>query len=275
MSPDISFTQPEAEICHAIRLLDPKRTYWVAGGGEPLQFVLLAQQLYYPDLVFMTEDGAIGQRPMLPLDPMMAMVSSRSAYRAYAWQTMNEVQWQASVGAIDFGVLGCLQVDPFGNFNSSHVGGSYDRPARRFGGAGGANEIAALCWHTILITDQSKRKFVKQCDFVTSPGYLDGTPGARERAGLPRGTGPYRVVTDNALFGFDPATHRMQLLAVATWSSVGEVLAEMDFEPLIAEHLGVLHPPKEEELTMLRTLIDPNGQTIGVGQWITAETEEP
>jgi glutaconate CoA-transferase subunit B len=33
--------------------------------------------------------------------------------------------------------------------------------------------------------------------FLTTPGYLTG-PGTREAAGLPPGTGPYRVITDLA-----------------------------------------------------------------------------
>ena len=38
---------------------------------------------------------------------------------------------------------------------------------------------------------QEKRRFVPKLDFVTSPGYLDGSPQARETAGLPAQTGPY------------------------------------------------------------------------------------
>jgi glutaconate CoA-transferase subunit B len=58
------------------------------------------------------------------------------------------------------------------------------------------------------------RRFVSRVDFVTSPGYLDGTPEARERAGLPAGTGPWRVVTSKALFGFDEATHELTRLVI-------------------------------------------------------------
>ena len=41
------------------------------------------------------------------------------------------------------------------------------------------------------MTDQEKRKFVERVDFISSPGFLDGSEGARERAGLPPDTGPY------------------------------------------------------------------------------------
>jgi hypothetical protein len=50
---------------------------------------------------------------------------------------------------------------------------------------------------------QEKRRFVPQLDFITSPGFLDGSAQARENAGLPAQTGPHRVVTPMALFDFE------------------------------------------------------------------------
>ena len=89
---------------------------------------------------------------------------------------MNHVFAQASQGFIDYGMLGALQIDPYGNINSSYIGGTYEQPGRRFAGAGGANGIASLCWRTIFVMMQEKRRFVPKLDFVTSPGYLDGSP---------------------------------------------------------------------------------------------------
>jgi glutaconate CoA-transferase subunit B len=103
---------------------------------------------------------------------------------------------------------------------------------------------------------------------MSSPGFLDGTEGARERAGLPPGTGPYRVVTEDALFGFDERSRHMKLIALAPWATVESVRAKMEFEPLVADELGVLDPPTQEELTVLRAEIDPTGRTIA-GQWMT------
>ena len=52
------------------------------------------------------------------------------------------------------------------------------------------------------MTQHDRRRFVEKLDFLTTPGYLTG-PGAREAAGLPAGTGPYKVITDLAVMGFD------------------------------------------------------------------------
>ena len=94
-------------------------------------------------------------------------------------------------------------------------------------------------------------------DFLTSPGYLDG-PGAREKAGLPRGTGPHRVVTSKALFGFDEETRKMTLLSVLRGLSVEEIVKDMAFRPQLASEIGEIPPPTDDELRVLREEIDPD-----------------
>jgi glutaconate CoA-transferase subunit B len=108
-----------------------------------------------------------------------------------------------------------------------------------------------------------KRKFMDKIDFMTSPGFLDGTPGARERAGLPRGTGPHMVITSKAMFDYHPDDHRMRLVAVAPDQTVESVLEDMGFKPHVADEVETLEPPKPEELKMLREVIDPDHVVIG------------
>src|SRR3970040_1949408 len=172
--------------------------------------ILLGKRLYAPEAQYITEDGVIAPEPQLPFDPLMTMVASRPGYRALAWGTMNTAGSHAQIGLMDYGILTALQVDMHGNINSTAIG-SYGERMRRFGGPGGADSIAALCWRTILMTDQEKRKFVERVDFISSPVFLDGSPGARERAGLPRGTGPWRVVTPWAVY--DYFDRRLRLMA--------------------------------------------------------------
>jgi len=47
-----------------------------------------------------------------------------------------------------------------------------------------------------------------------------------------------------------------------------DVLNEMSFKPHIAEKLGTLEVPTEEELLVLRTQIDVAGQVSDRGRWI-------
>lgn len=87
-----------------------------------------------------------------------------------------------------------------GNINTTAIG-AYDHPKARLPGSGGANDQGSFCHQTIVVIRQDARKFVKELDFVTTPGYLTGT-GARERAGLPANSGPYRVVTQLGTYGY-------------------------------------------------------------------------
>jgi glutaconate CoA-transferase subunit B len=229
--------------------------------------VLLAQSFQAPQATYITEDGVIAPEPMLPFDPIGGMVSSRAGYRAVEWGTMNTAGDYARLGHIDYGIINTLQVDPYGNINSTWLG-DYPSEGRRFGGPGGADSIAALCWRTIIATDQDRRKFVPQMDFISSPGYLDGSPGAREAAGLPRGTGPWRLVTPWAMFDYEEQTRHMRLLAVSPFVTVEQVLAEMDFRPVMADNIEVLDPPSEEQLDVLRTKLDVEGRFAGSSRMV-------
>jgi len=269
VSTALAFTDNEAIITYTSRLMEEDRLYFVAIGGPPLLGILLAKQMHAPAIAYVVEDGTIAPQMPMPTPPFMIGAGLASS-RAVAWTDMNTVDFHAGLGYIDYGVLAAVQVDQYGNFNSTFSGGDFDHPERRFGGPGGATEIASLCWRTVLMTRLQKRKFVNKLDFMSSPGFLDGSSGARERAGMPPETGPYRVVTERALFGFDEATRRMQLIAVAPWSSVDEVLADMEFEPLIAKDVRPLDPPTDRELEILRTQVDPTGRTIA-GEWIMLE----
>ncbi len=256
-----AYTAAEFMIAQTARLLENGRAVFI-GYGMPQIAAILAQRLHAPDMVQFYEFGAIGAQPETPF-VRFTMGGPRNCARSLAWTTMNTIFAGAQLGMVDLGVLGATQVDRFGNVNSTLLGPDFHRPAKRFPGAGGANEVLSYCWRTIVVILHEPRRFVPRVDFISSPGFLDGTPGARERAGLPRGTGPYRVVTSKALYGFDAATRQLQLLGVRQGLAPEAVLAEMEFRPLVAEPLATLAPPTPEELRVLREEIDPAGTVIG------------
>ena len=267
MTPATHFAEREHLICTVSRIIEEEKSYWVGGGGEPLYSILLAQRLYTSGVQYMTEDGVIAPQSMMPLDPLMTMVASRAGYRALQWGSMNTAGNFAQLGYVDVGILNTLQVDRYGNVNSTVLGEYEGGRGRRFGGPGGADTIAAQCWRTILMTDQQKRKFVDRVDFISSPGFLDG-PGAREKVGLPVGTGPWRVFTPWAMFGYEDKSCELMLMAVSPFVTVDMVLEEMSFAPKMAPKIETLDPPTEEELEIIRTQLDTDGQTTGRGQWI-------
>lgn len=255
------YTYVEFLICQAARLIEDGRTVFI-GYGMPQVAAILAQRLYAPNICQVYEYGAIGPEVATPFRRNM-MADARNSYRAFMWTTMNPTIAVASAGYIDYGILGAAQVDQFGNINSTLVGGTYERPGIRFTGSGGGNEVASLCWRTIIVMEHEKRRLVPRVDFITSPGYLDGTPNARENAGLPRGTGPYRVITSMGVFDFDAATRRMRLIGTAPGVSVKDVQDNVQFDLLVAEKVLEAEPPREAELKMLREEIDPDRVVIG------------
>ena len=255
----VEFTDTEFMVCSAARLLEDRKTIFV-GWGMPQVVAILAERLYTPNLVQLFEFGAIGPQSLTPFI-RGTMGGPSNIYRSLQWINMNWAFSYAVTGYIDYGMLGGLQVDRYGNLNSTLLGESYARPQARFPGSGGGNEVASLCWKTIIVLKHQPRRFVKKVDFLTSPGFLDG-PGARERAGLPRGTGPWRVVTSKALFGFDAKTKQMTLMAVLKGLKPEEVIEGMEFVPLMNDEIMVIEPPTEDELRLLREQIDPSGLII-------------
>jgi glutaconate CoA-transferase subunit B len=163
---------------------------------------------------------------------------------------------------VDYTFLGCAQIDQYGNVNTSLIGTNYQKPKARLPGSGGANDLASFCWRTLVITPHDKRRFVPQLDFLTTPGYLTG-PGARERAGLPPGTGPHKVITTMAVIDFHAESKRMQVESLHPGVTREDVQANTGFELLFVDPLPTTSEPTDEELHILREEVDPQGLLIG------------
>jgi glutaconate CoA-transferase subunit B len=248
----------ELMICCAARLLEDGRTVAV-GTGVPCAAAMLAQRTAAPNLVILFEAG--GMAPQLPTMPI-SVGDSRTFYRAVMATSMADIMETCQRGLIDYTFLGGAQIDPFGNLNSTLIGTDYTKPRVRFPGSGGANDLASLCWRILVVTHHDRRRFVPQLDFLTTPGYLTG-PGAREAAGLPPGTGPYRVITDLAVLGYHDLTRRMQLLSLHPGVTLDQVRAATGFELAVSETLGVTDAPTGAELHILRDEVDPHRYLLG------------
>ena len=181
---------------------------------------------------------------------------SRTFYRGLMATSMADVMETCQRGMADYTFLGGGQIDKHGNLNSTMIGDDYKHPTVRFPGSGGANDLGSLCWRILIMIPHDRRRFVEKLDFLTTPGFLDGK-GSREAAGLPEGTGPYKVITDLAILGFDAETGRMQVEALHPGVTVERVQAHTGFELLMGPDIGRTEPPSETELATLRHL-DPD-----------------
>ncbi len=249
---DLEYNPSELLICIAARQMPDSVTAFI-GTGIPMLAASLAQKMHAPNLVPIFEFGGTGAR----LDKLpRAVGESRTFYQGVAASGICDIMETATRGFIDFGFLGGAQIDAYGNLNSTIIGPQHHPPKVRLPGSGGGNDVGSLCWRTIIIMRHDKRRFVQQVDFVTTPGYLTG-PGARNEAGLPPGTGPYRVVSTLALLDFEPETKRMRLLSTHPGVTVEQVIGNTSFELVIPDQVGYNKPPTAEELRLLREEIDP------------------
>jgi glutaconate CoA-transferase subunit B len=251
------YNQTEFLICLASKLMEDKSTAFV-GTGIPMLAAALAKRQHAPGLVSIFEFGGTGASlEQLPL----GVGDSRTFHKAVAASGICDMMETAQRGFIEYGFLGGAQIDMYGNLNTTVIG-DYWPPKVRLPGSGGANDVGSHCWRTISIMRQhDKRRFVPKVDFLTTPGYLTGR-GAREEAGLPPGTGPYRVVTNLALMDFDPDSKRMRLIAVHPGVTQEQVLENTGFEMLVADQVTTNPEPTDEELKLLREQIDPEGYYI-------------
>jgi len=248
----------ELMVCVAARQLEDGKSA-IIGTGMPLAAAMLAQNTAAPNLIIMFEAGGVA--PKLKQLPI-SVADSNTQTDALLHTSMDVIMEACQRGTIDYTFLGGAQIDMYGNINSTMIGTDYNRPKVRLPGSGGANDLASLCWKTLIITPHDKRRFAKKLDFLTTPGYLTG-PGARERAGLPPGAGPYKVISTLALMGYDPETKRMRVESLHPGITKEQVIANTGFEMLFVDPVPQTPEPTDHELKVLREVVDPMGMVIG------------
>jgi len=233
----------------------------VVGTGVPVAAAMLAQMTQSPNLTIMFEAGGIA--PLLPTMPI-SVGDSRTTHKGLKATSMAEIMELCQAGVVDYCFLGGAQIDKYGNLNSTIIGDNYYKPKTRFPGSGGANDLASLCWRTMVVTPQNQKRFANKVDFITSPGYLEGG-NTRYDAGLPANTGPYKVITDIGVYGYHPESKAMMLLSLHPGKTIEDVKANAEFDIIIPDNYETTIEPSAEELKILREKVDPSGVIIGRG----------
>ncbi|MCL4559456.1 MAG: glutaconate CoA-transferase [Chloroflexi bacterium] len=224
------------------------------GTGLPMLAAQMALYTHAPRLVIIYESGYVGCHN---IHTARLVGDIRFMKGLTMLSSMVDVLGFLQTGVIDVGFLGGAQVDQFGNINATVVG-PYEKPLVRLPGGGGANEIASCAKRTIITMNHDTRRFPKKVDYITSPGYLDGSPDARKKAGL-IGDGPDKVITDLAVLDFDEKTHRMRIESLHPGITVEDVQSRTGFELVVPRRVEETAPPTEEELRILREAVDPTG----------------
>lgn len=257
MTTDLEYTSFELMAVAGARELKDGEIVGV-GLGLPVVSSFLAKRTHAPNMTIMLELGVIDPEPIdIGVD---GLSDPRIWYRAKIHTSFADMLGSVlHKGLVDVGFLGALEVDAYGNLNTTLLGdpkGKY----RRFTGSGGGNDIASSARRTVVTIRHEARKLNEAVAFMTSPGFLRGG-GEREKLGL-IGT-PSRVITDKAIFDFDPQSQRMRLKSIHPCSTLDDVLSNMSFKPVIPDNIPFTEPPTAEQIRLIREEIDPQKAYAG------------
>jgi glutaconate CoA-transferase, subunit B len=246
----LTYTPDEMMTVTAARSMRNGMTCFV-GIGLPSEAANLARRTHAPELVLIYESGTIGAKPgHVPLSIGDGILAETADSVVSVPEIFN---YWLQPGRIDVGFLGAAQLDRHGNINTTVIGPSYDQPAVRLPGAGGAPEIAAACKEIVVVLRQSRRAFADRLDFVTSVGFGAGA-GSRQQLGL-TGGGPRLVITDLGVLRPDPDSLQLVLTGIYPGVSIAQVRDRTGWDLAVSADLSELVPPSAAELGALRLLL--------------------
>ncbi len=218
----------------------------------PMAAILLARSMHAPNISIA---GEMFVNPT-PKQLWPSMLDDRALGKCEASETFVDLFGHSHRG-LDFFFHSGLQIDAYGNVNL-HMIGRREKPLLR--GPGAANISYSVRSKRFYLVSQKhdRRTFVERVDFVTIPGNLGGAE-SRARAGLTL-EGPRYCLTPLCVFDFDPETLRMRLRSIHPGHTLGEVRQSTDFAFSVLEPLRHTVEPTIEELSVLRTVVDPLGR---------------
>ena len=227
----------------------------IVGTGLPMVATTFAFKTHAPNLVVIVESGPID--PVIMKTPI-SVSDPRAMHQAARLGSLREVLGCVlQRGLVDVGFIGGAQIDQYGNINSTVIG-DYRSPKVRLPGSGGANDIASHAKRLLLIVSHERRRFPLQCDYITSPGYLDG-PKARKKAGLKTAAPRITVVTNLAVMETNPETGLFSVTKLMPGVDLETVYSNMEFRPSVGSVIETVALPSDHNIRFLREVVDPEG----------------
>jgi len=223
----------------------------VIGQGIPMTAGAIAKQNHAPNAIILTEAGMVDINVFQNLEDIADPGSTKGF--SYSIDLFDVFTTIVNRGYCDLCMLGAAQIDKYGNINTTVVG-NYDIEKRsdlKLPGSGGANEFAGHSNRTIYTVVGGK--FVKELDYLTSPGWLEGG-GSRRKAGLPGG--PSAVFSKQGIFRFEEESKEMYLSAIFPDTNIEDIKKNIPWDLKTAEDFGreirKCNPPKREQIEFMR-----------------------
>ncbi len=151
-------------------------------------------------------------------------------------------------------IMGAAQIDRFGNQNIAAIGDP-QKPKAQLLGMRGAPGNTINHPTSYWISAHSRRAFVPRVDVVSGVGYDRAAAlGSAARFHEIR-----RVVTDLAVLDFATPDHAMRLASLHPGVALADVVERTGFPLAFSEPVPTTRAPTDEELDLLRRVIDPRG----------------
>jgi acyl CoA:acetate/3-ketoacid CoA transferase beta subunit len=215
-------------------------------GTLPMIGGRIAKATFEPFLVMTDGEALLVENPMpVGVAHPEKIIGSWNPYRS-----MFDVVWSGRRHVM----MGASQLDKWGNQNFAFIGNPA-APKTQLLGMRGAPGNTVNDKTSYWIPAHTKRVFVPEVSVVSGVGY----DRAAELGNAGRFHHLVRVVTNLCVLDFETPHHSMRLRSVHPGVTVDEVVEATGFELVIDAGVPESRMPTDEELSLIRDVVDPTG----------------
>jgi len=214
----------------------------------------LARLTFSPDLLLTDAEAVLVAEPV-PVGPRDGYRPKVEGWLPFA--KVFEILWSGKRHAMTMPT----QIDRFGQTNISFVGSNPTRPKVQLLGVRGipGNTINHPC--SFFVPNHTPRSFVERVDMASGVGYDPDrwAPGVRADFRELR-----LVVTNLAVLDFRGPRSAMRIRSVHPGVTVDQVKAQTSFALAVADDLEETRAPTNDQLRIIRDVLDPHDLRAGV-----------
>jgi acyl CoA:acetate/3-ketoacid CoA transferase beta subunit len=217
-------------------------------GTVPAIGARLAKLTFEPDLL-MTDGIASAITNVPPVSGSNAGDNTVEAWLPF--RTIFDLLWSGTRHVM----MVASQIDRYANQNFACIG-PHEKPKAQLLGMRGAPGNTISHRTSYWVPNHSTRVFVEKVDVVSGVGY-DRAAELGERSS--RFHCIHRVVSNLGVFDFETPDHRMRLRSVHPGVTLDEVVENTGFELVIPDESCESRAPNDEEIRIIREVLDPEG----------------
>lgn len=164
--------------------------------------------------------------------------------------------WAHRSGDISFAFGSGVQVDKYGNINSTCIGDINTPKVQLVGPIFLPEHMSLFGREYIMMPHHDRRNFVEKVDHISGVGYPNGRQG-RIRLGI-KPDGPQYIYTPKCVFSFD-AKGKIFVKSIHPGIEIDDITENTGFDVENLKNVPRTKEPTDEELRLLREVIDPKG----------------